>query len=150
MTHSVTYPIDSPMNLEQFLLSLEREALLNAVKECHFNASKAARKLGISFRSMRYRLEKSGFTLRTEPKRVRNVNHEFERAWPKLRMATLKRYGARCQCCGATAKDVRTIHVDHILPRKTHPHLALEPANLQVLCEPCNLSKSFIYQDDWR
>ena len=73
--------------------------------------------------------------------------------WRRLRVDVLEdnreRYGAvTCECCltGATARW----HVDHIRPRSTHPELALEPANLQVLCEDCNLGKGVRYATDWR
>ena len=80
---------------------------------------------------------------------------EFYRSygWRSLRIATLeanrKRHGGlRCECClaGTTGRW----HVDHIHPRSSHPELALEPANLQVLCEDCNLGKGDRYTTDWR
>ena len=71
-------------------------------------------------------------------------------AWRKIRMAALVKYGARCQCCGASRKDGIKINVDHIKPRKTHPELALEFDNLQVLCEPCNHGKGNLDTTDWR
>lgn len=70
--------------------------------------------------------------------------------WRALRMRVLKRFGARCQCCGATAKDGVRIHVDHIKPRRLFPELALVEANLQVLCEVCNHGKGNWDQTDWR
>ena len=70
--------------------------------------------------------------------------------WRKLRMQVLKRDGARCVCCGATPRDGIRVNVDHIKPRKTHPHLALEIANLQVLCSACNHGKGNWDQTDWR
>ena len=53
-----------------------------------------------------------------------------------------------CECCLATA--TLQWHVDHVRPRSTHPALALEPANLQVLCQDCNLGKGTRYATDWR
>jgi 5-methylcytosine-specific restriction protein A len=32
--------------------------------------------------------------------------------------------------------------VDHVLPRRTHPHLELEPTNLKTMCHSCHNSKS--------
>ena len=52
--------------------------------------------------------------------------------------------------CGRTRRDGIIINVDHIKPRKTHPHLALEPSNLQVLCNECNLGKGNKFKTDWR
>jgi hypothetical protein len=70
--------------------------------------------------------------------------------WRALRMRVLKRFGARCQCCGATAKDGVRIHVDHIKPRRQFPELALVESNLQVLCEACNHGKGNWDHTDWR
>lgn len=71
--------------------------------------------------------------------------------WRRLRIEVIKEQGARCQCCGATpATDGIVIHVDHIKPRKTHPHLALVKSNLQVLCNVCNHGKGNWDTTDWR
>lgn len=70
--------------------------------------------------------------------------------WRALRMKVLKRYGTRCQCCGATPADGVRMHVDHIKPRRDFPELALEESNLQVLCEVCNHGKGNWDRTDWR
>jgi 5-methylcytosine-specific restriction endonuclease McrA len=70
--------------------------------------------------------------------------------WRKTRMVALKKYGARCQCCGSTPATGAVIHVDHIKPRKLFPHLALDVDNLQVLCHECNHGKGNWDQTDWR
>jgi 5-methylcytosine-specific restriction endonuclease McrA len=70
--------------------------------------------------------------------------------WRVLRMVVLKKHGARCQCCGASAKDGVVINVDHIKPRRNFPELALSESNLQVLCSACNQGKSNWDQTDWR
>jgi hypothetical protein len=71
--------------------------------------------------------------------------------WRKLRMVVLKRRGARCECCGATPADGKTvINVDHIKPRLKFPELALVESNLQVLCNPCNHGKGNWDETDWR
>ncbi len=74
-------------------------------------------------------------------------------AWRKLRVETLEanraRYGMlACECCGMI--DVAAFHVDHIYPRSTHPDLALDPDNLQVLCDDCNIGKGTAYTTNWR
>lgn len=46
--------------LEQFLLQVEREVLLNALALTRWNRTLAAKKLRMSFRSLRYRLKKLG------------------------------------------------------------------------------------------
>lgn len=70
--------------------------------------------------------------------------------WRKLRMEALKKYGAKCQCCGATPNDNVRMNVDHIKPRKIYPELALDINNLQILCEECNHGKGNWDQTDWR
>ena len=70
--------------------------------------------------------------------------------WRKVRMVALKKYGPRCQCCGATPADGLKMHVDHIKPRKLYPQLALDVSNLQILCEECNHGKGNWDMTDWR
>ncbi len=50
----------APFSLEQHLENIERLAFQKALEECRWNRTEAARKLGISFRSFRYRLKKLG------------------------------------------------------------------------------------------
>jgi hypothetical protein len=80
---------------------------------------------------------------------------EFYRSyrWRRLRIDVLEgnreRYGKlTCECCLTTA--TAQWHVDHIHPRSLYPDLALEAANLQVLCKDCNLGKRDRYVTDWR
>jgi 5-methylcytosine-specific restriction endonuclease McrA len=70
--------------------------------------------------------------------------------WRKVRMEALKKYGARCAACGATAMDGVRLHVDHIRPRALYPALALTLENLQILCEECNHGKGNWDITDWR
>jgi 5-methylcytosine-specific restriction endonuclease McrA len=70
--------------------------------------------------------------------------------WRRVRMIALKKYGARCQCCGATPASGAVMNVDHIKPRKIFPELALDPDNLQVLCDECNHGKGNWDMTDWR
>ncbi|MCB1873656.1 MAG: sigma-54-dependent Fis family transcriptional regulator, partial [Gammaproteobacteria bacterium] len=56
---------DSPLAeqelpLESYLERMEREAIIRALDETRWNRTAAAKKLGISFRQLRYRLEKLG------------------------------------------------------------------------------------------
>ena len=69
--------------------------------------------------------------------------------WLELRYDTLRRHGARCQCCGASGPEA-IVQVDHIKPRRDYPELSLDPANLQVLCRACNLGKGARDTTDWR
>lgn len=73
--------------------------------------------------------------------------------WRRLRVdafeANRQRYGMlACECCGMV--DVESFHVDHIYPRSAYPELALDPDNLQVLCDACNIGKGAAYTTNWR
>ena len=46
------------MPLEEFLQEVERAELLRALEATHWNRTAAAKKLGMTFRSLRYRLQK--------------------------------------------------------------------------------------------
>lgn len=47
---------DSKLPIDQRLQNLEREVMINALKETYYNQSAAAKLLGISFRQFRYRV----------------------------------------------------------------------------------------------
>ena len=49
-----------PEGLELYLENIEKEILLNALNLTHWNRTLAAKKLGMTFRSLRYRLKKFG------------------------------------------------------------------------------------------
>jgi hypothetical protein len=86
------------------------------------------------------------------PKRTKRAQPEFLETyeWRKVRMEALVKYGPKCMCCGATPATGAVIHVDHIKPRLTHPELALELDNLQILCHECNHGKGNWDTTDWR
>lgn len=54
--------------------------------------------------------------------------------WRTLRAFILRRDGYRCVICKCDVSGKGEARVDHILPRSTHPRLALDPSNLRVLC----------------
>lgn len=70
--------------------------------------------------------------------------------WRKVRQEVLNKYGNKCMCCGASPVGEIYLCVDHIKPRKTHPELALDVNNLQVLCNVCNHGKGNWNVKDWR
>ena len=84
------------------------------------------------------------------PPRPDESGFYHSRDWLTLRYETLRRQGARCRCCGRTARDGAIIQVDHIRPRSRFPELALRADNLQVLCRDCNLGKGARDSTDWR
>lgn len=69
----------------------------------------------------------------------RNIN------W-RLRALVLMRDGARCQLCGAEARQGALLHVDHVVPWSKGGETAL--INLRVLCHVCNIGKSDIEPPD--
>jgi hypothetical protein len=48
--------------------------------------------------------------------------------------------GSKCECCGATSKEIKIV-TDHIKPIKYNWHLRLDKKNMQVLCNRCNRQK---------
>lgn len=71
------------------------------------------------------------------------------RPWRELRFKILRKIGFKCLGCGRGAPAV-ILHVDHIKPRIKFPELELDEENLQVLCEDCNIGKSYQFEDDLR
>lgn len=69
------------------------------------------------------------------------------REWQELRYRVLKKYSRKCMVCFRTNLE---LHVDHIKPISRYPELALDEANLQVLCRDCNLGKGNKDEIDWR
>ncbi len=56
-------PTGAPISaaaLPDYIEKLEREAIVRTLEECRYNKTKAAAKLGITFRAMRYKLKKLG------------------------------------------------------------------------------------------
>jgi two-component system, NtrC family, response regulator PilR len=52
-----------PADLQIFLDEQERQVLLKALKECDFNRTAAATRLGLNLRQMRYRIQRLGITM---------------------------------------------------------------------------------------
>lgn len=69
--------------------------------------------------------------------------------WKEARYLALKTHGRRCQCCGAGPNQSRIV-VDHIKPLRKRWDLRLDQGNLQVLCDDCNMGKSYKDETDWR
>jgi 5-methylcytosine-specific restriction endonuclease McrA len=65
--------------------------------------------------------------------------------WRDLRKLAIEKYGTICRLCGAIPTRSKPLNIDHILPRKHFPHLALDINNLQPLCAPCNKAKGNSY-----
>ena len=63
-------------------------------------------------------------------------------AWLNLRTLQLSLVPWCEHCAKVSAVSVPAIDVDHVLPRKTHPQLALEIGNLESLCKRCHARKT--------
>lgn len=61
--------------------------------------------------------------------------------WRNLRLAVLSEEPPVCNACGVGIADPRDLIVDHVQPRSRFPELALDRANLQILCRSCNSAK---------
>lgn len=91
------------------------------------------------------RLEKTAATIA--------ASDDFHRSsdWRKVRFDILEKHflerGHICLCC---KRQYVILHVDHIKPRSKYPELALDPNNLQVLCEDCNIGKANRGETDFR
>ena len=106
-------------------------------------------------KAAKLRQKKSKTNHQVQQTRVRGIHTSTDAflqtyEWRKVRMEALKKYGARCQCCGATPAHGAVMNVDHIKPRKIFPHLALDINNLQILCHECNHGKGNWDMTDWR
>ena len=55
-----------PADLQSYLDEQERQVLLKALKECDFNRTAAASRLGLNLRQMRYRIQRLGITMPSE------------------------------------------------------------------------------------
>jgi 5-methylcytosine-specific restriction protein A len=62
-------------------------------------------------------------------------------AWRKLSRWKLAA-SPNCEKCLIAGRYSPAQDVDHVLPRATHPELALDPSNLQSLCKVCHLRKT--------
>ncbi|UTH75823.1 sigma-54 dependent transcriptional regulator [Chromobacterium sp. IIBBL 290-4] len=53
-------PPDGGTDLQQYLDQLERDAIVKALETTRYNRTQAAKRLGVTFRSLRYRMERLG------------------------------------------------------------------------------------------
>jgi len=60
------------------------------------------------------------------------------KAWKRLRLLALHRDHYLCQECLRNKRITTATEVHHVLPRSTHPELALELSNLESLCWDCH------------
>ena len=58
--HNAVEPDPGEANLDDYMETIEKRLLENALKDAKYNKTEAARRLGITFRSFRYKLDKFG------------------------------------------------------------------------------------------
>ena len=63
---------DIPDDLQRYLDDQERQVLLKALKECDFNRTAAANRLGLNLRQMRYRIQRLGITMPSDDEDTSN------------------------------------------------------------------------------
>ncbi|MGH8153387.1 MAG: helix-turn-helix domain-containing protein, partial [Rhodanobacteraceae bacterium] len=51
---------EGAVGLDDYISNIERETIVQALKDTRYNKTAAARKLGITFRALRYKLKKLG------------------------------------------------------------------------------------------
>jgi len=56
-------PDEIPADLQSYLDEQERQVLLKALRECDFNRTAAAARLGLNLRQMRYRIQRLGIAM---------------------------------------------------------------------------------------
>ena len=74
-----------------------------------------------------------------QPDRADDRRFYASAAWRKFRDAVL-RIRPICECDQCTAKGLllQALHLHHLKPRKTHPELQFDPANVQPLTHACH------------
>lgn len=58
--HASGQPPSVPSDLPDYIERMERDVITKALEECRYNKTRAAAKLGITFRALRYKLKKLG------------------------------------------------------------------------------------------
>ena len=78
------------------------------------------------------------------------------RLWRALRYRALKENASRhggvptCEVCAARRGPGAVMHVDHSEPLSKNWDRRLDPTNVQIMCDDCNLGKGNRDQIDWR
>lgn len=58
--------------------------------------------------------------------------------WRRLRVLVLKRDKHKCSWCGRDVSGIGQARVDHVVPRRQRPDLALTASNCRALCVACD------------
>ena len=116
--------------LRERLLEAEAEILVEALRRCNGVQRRAAKELGITARSMYYRVRR----MRGKPEHVPTGRPDTL----ALRFVVLRRDGFRCRYCGQSPPYV-VLQVDHVVPASRGGRRELE--NLVTACTGCNHGK---------
>jgi 5-methylcytosine-specific restriction endonuclease McrA len=65
-------------------------------------------------------------------------------------MQTFEKHGRVCMCCGDIPGNGIRLVVDHIKPIGEFWDLRLDPDNVQILCNDCNMGKGNWLVKDFR
>jgi len=90
-----------------------------------------------------YKIKYQNTGLLVDINNIKVTSIDFIRSpqWRELRKKAIAKYGSTCVKCGRVGCKKYPINIDHILPRKYYPELALDINNLQPLCGTCNKRK---------
>jgi hypothetical protein len=142
-------------NEKKYLLSKRKTSSIEVQKEIDKQIGRIAGLKGALKRAvtkakeLAYRAKQAEQRLQSKPsypvapKYTTAMNGDFyqTKEWRQVRWSVISRADGKCSVCGRSKKDGIVIHVDHIKPRSKYPELELDPSNLQLLCEDCNLGK---------
>ena len=76
-----------------------------------------------------------------EPERKKQLPRTrfyLTKAWKKVRKSVLQRDRYCCVLCGKDVSGYKKSRVDHIIPLRERPELALDLTNLRTLCPSCD------------
>lgn len=71
-------------------------------------------------------------------------------AWKELSYRTRTRYPPRCMLCLKPGSETNPLVCDHIKPLRFNWELRLDPNNMQILCNNCNIGKGSHCDADYR
>ena len=132
---------------ENIAVALEQLSGVRTPGTAYERCKEAAFTIGFIVAAPASRWSQSKVVVDDRPSRLAKRGFFASAQWKRLRYATIQKHGAQCAACKATNVKV---HVDHIKPISKRWDLRLDPNNLQVLCEDCNLGKSDLDETDWR
>lgn len=142
---TVQYEVSNCIRSKAYVYSLENKTVSKVLSEKISLRRAKRKKMGSRKRKVK------------EAKEVEYIQSDKflnNKEWKTLRLKVRQHYKDICMKClvqGGYANEGGVIlHVDHIIPRKIAPKLALDFDNLQILCAECNKAKGNKNQIDYR